>query len=98
MITSVPETVQITSDVNAVVVPKTTAEDNRKTAGQRRVNILWEFTQAGAAVGMISLKTYMVIKRLEDKTVDAALMTILGMYFSRTNHTKIGGVGGTDSR
>lgn len=70
----------------------------QRTAGQRRVNILWETTQATAAMAMIGMKFYMVLHKLEDKTVDAALITILSMYFTRTNHTKTGGVGGTDSR
>lgn len=85
-------------DNSGSVPPTTTAEEDLKTLGQRRVNILWECTQAAVAIGMIVLKTYMVVRHLEDKTVDAALMTILGMYFQRTNHTRVGGVGGTDTR
>jgi hypothetical protein len=47
----------------------TTAEQDRKTAGQRNVNIIWELTQAFIAI-----------------------------YFVRMNHTKQGGIGGSESR
>lgn len=89
-------------EVNGQVVPPhrtaDEAEVSNRSAGQRRVNILWEVTQTSGTFFVLILKAYMVLAHIEDKTVDAALMMILGMYFTRTNHTKVGGVGGTDSR
>jgi hypothetical protein len=72
--------------------------DIQRTAGQRRVNILWEITQAIVAIIISGAKIYCTMKKIEDKTLDAGFMMILTAYYMRTNHTKIGGVGGTDSR
>src|SRR5678815_231927 len=83
------------------VAPTTTAQEDLTTAGQRRINVIWEMTQAviaivvvaanmivGAAqgLGMAKNETYPTI-------LSSALFLIVGFYFSRTNHAAIGGVG-----
>jgi hypothetical protein len=40
-------------DQHAVAPPATTAEEDRHAAGQRRINIIWELTQAGIALSVI---------------------------------------------
>lgn len=69
-----------------------------RSAGQRRVNILWETTQAILAVLITCAVVYCVVLGIEAKVIDSAFVMIVTMYFLRTNHTKTGGVGGTDSR
>lgn len=90
------------SEVNGKVVPvRRTAEESEiadKSAGQRRVNILWEVNQALLAFLVTMAEIYCTIYKIESKTLDAGFAMILTAYFLRTNHTKIGGIGGTDSR
>lgn len=89
---------KVITDTKAVASPTSTAEEDRKTQGQRYVNLIWETTQSLIAllvtVAMISLAWMGKTSEL----LASAFGMIVGMYFQRTNHTKIGGVGGTDSR
>lgn len=85
-----------------VAAPTTTEEEDRGTAGQRTINVMWEGTQRviaiGFAYGSIMICTYVIILGPTDLKL-AALTYILTMgatvnqsYFTRTNHTKVGGV------
>jgi len=74
----------------------TTAEQDRKSAGQRRVNILWELTQSFMAIALTLAEIYCAINDVNAKALDVAFGAIVTMYFIRTNHTKTGGVGGND--
>lgn len=85
--------------------PTTTEQQDITTAGQRRVNLIWERTQAVIAL-MVCLFT-MVAAIMETiatvfhgktpsqiPTIFAvAFGTVIGFYFSRTNHQAIGGTG-----
>lgn len=90
--------------------PLTPGQDESilKTAGQRRINFLWEVVQAFIAVEVMSTVLYVcAVKAIEGDNTDssnaaaiAALVfltgaanLVIGFYFSRTNHTKTGGVG-----
>lgn len=82
--------------------PVTTAEENRKTAGQRRINAIWEVTQAVIAVS-VTAQTLRVAGSLamNDKgemgaflLLSNAFFLVIGFYFGRTNHQRTGGVGG----
>ena len=91
----------------------TTSEQDRKTAGQRRINIIWEVTQAVIAVSVV-MTTLFVDGRVAltpgelSATQNAGLMQlnvmaalVTGFYFGRTNHQRQGGIGGSvlnDSR
>jgi hypothetical protein len=77
-------------------IDQETPEDTEHAlrTAERRVNILWEVTQAGLAVMIAAAVIYLAIEGRESKTLELAFMTILAMYFTRTNHTKTGGVGG----
>lgn len=83
------------------------AEEVLQTAGQRRVNILWEGTQACIALAVTGTGMYTAARlALEndangtDKAVAAtafllisnAVFLVIGFYFGRTNHTRTGGV------
>ena len=83
----------------------TTTEENRKTAGQRRINAIWEVTQALIAVA-VTLQTLRVAGSLAMKDngqtaafllLSNAFFLVIGFYFGRTNHQRQGGVGGNQS-
>lgn len=78
----------------------TTSEQDRQTHGQRRINLLWETTQAVVAVS-VTVTTLGVCAFLvtRDPGSDGAFLLlgnafvlVIAMYFNRTNHTKTGGV------
>lgn len=73
--------------------PDTTAEQDITTAGQRRVNLIWEFTQAAIAIMVTSALIYISVKKIEAQELKNAFFLIVSMYFVRTNHQLIGGVG-----
>lgn len=73
--------------------PNTTAQEDVVTAGQRRVNLIWEFTQAIIAVIITGSVVYCAIKRIDNDVLENAFFLIVSMYFIRTNHTLIGGLG-----
>lgn len=84
----------------AVAAATTTAEADRHTAGQRRINIIWEVTQAFVAVS-VTLSTLYVSAMLALKEqgqtaafllLSNAFFLVVGFYFGRTNHEKVGGV------
>lgn len=77
--------------------PTTTAEDDRRTAGQRRVNLTWETTQAVMAISLTFAEIYCAVFAIDAKALDVAFGAIVTMYFIRTNHTRIGGVGSRDT-
>lgn len=89
--------------------PTTTEQQNMVTAGQRRINVMWERTQSAIAlfVVLISLSVGGWLAITSGKEVPTlfslTLGTVIGFYFSRTNHQNVGGVGpkaseGPDSR
>ena len=88
----------------------TTSEQDRHTAGQRRINLAWEYTQsviAQATVGtvlFVAAKIALIASRQDanDKQMAMAITAfvllsnlaslIIGFYFGRTNHQRVGGV------
>lgn len=74
--------------------PKTTAQEDITLAGQRRINIIWEVTQAIIALFVIGANMGMAIwGKPVPESITNALFLIVGFYFSRTNHAAIGGTG-----
>jgi hypothetical protein len=80
------------------LAPTTTAQEDITTAGQRKINLIWEWTQAIIAVcvtvftmvcGVVSMTQEMPIPTI----IAVAFGMVTGFYFSRTNHAAIGGVG-----
>lgn len=84
----------------------TTPEEDRTTASQRRVNLIWETTQAIIAVTVTTASLVVAgILALRGDSGSAAFLLlsnafflIIGFYFSRTNHTKTGGIGNKDGK
>lgn len=82
----------------------TTAEQNRHTAGQRHTSLIWESTQMRIALSVIWMaaivSAYLVIMgEVSDRAIAFLFLSnlasnIIGFYFGRTNHQRVGGVGG----
>lgn len=73
--------------------PNTTEEQQTVTAGQRRINLIWEMTQAIIAIMITTSIIYNSTKGVESDVLTNAFFLIVSMYFVRTNHLMIGGVG-----
>ena len=81
-------------------------EEGLRTSGQRRVNIIWEVTQAVIAVfvtvGTVFVSGILIVRDGNSGAATAFLLLsnaffmIVTSYFQRTNHTRSGGVGGPD--
>ena len=92
-----PAAAMVTKGVGTTLAPTTTEQEDKTTAGQRLVNMLWEITQSVIAflvVGSTMIKAFYLIQGQEIPTIMAvAFGTVVGFYFARTNHQSIGGVG-----
>ena len=82
------------------VPPTTTAEEDITTAGQRKVNLIWEYTQACIAISVVIANLVVGVHTgLSQKPSEVppmltnSLFLVIGFYFSRTNHQAIGGIG-----
>jgi hypothetical protein len=73
--------------------PTTTAQQDITTAGQRRINLIWEYTQAMIAIFVTMALIYTAITKVDSPEIRDAFFLIIGFYFSRTNHAAIGGIG-----
>lgn len=89
---------KVTTDITAVAAPLSTAEQDRTTKGQRHINLIWEVTQAIIAVLVTGAMITLAFYGMTSELLASAFGMIVGMYFQRTNHTKVGGIGGTDTR
>lgn len=78
--------------------PTTTVQEDLTVAGQRRINLIWEYTQSAIAVvvvtttmasGIYSMLTNTILPTI----ISVAFGTVIGYYFARTNHQAIGGIG-----
>lgn len=76
-----------------VLPPTTTHEENIVTSGQRRINLIWETTQALIALAITGSIIYNAINKINSDVLTNAFFLIVSMYFVRTNHQLIGGVG-----
>lgn len=83
----------VTPAGNLSLPPTTTEQEDIVTAGQRQINMVWEMTQAAIAVAVTLGMIIMPIFNLQNDTLENAFFLIVGFYFSRTNHTAIGGIG-----
>lgn len=87
-----------TTDKEAVKLPTSTAEEDRKALGHRQINMTWERTQQIISIWMVLVTTlvcaYLVIYGSMDLKMAAFLLlstfctSVVTTYFVRTNHTK----------
>lgn len=81
--------------------PTTTEQEDITFAGQRRVNLIWECTQAFIAVAVVLANLIVGVMFGINQTpagnfpsvLSSSLFLVIGFYFSRTNHAAIGGLG-----
>lgn len=73
--------------------PTTTAESDRKTKGQRHINLLWEVTQSIIALSLTAAYIFVSISKIESIALNNSFFLVIGFYFGRTNHQKTGGTG-----
>lgn len=75
------------------LAPTTTEQQDLTFAGQRRINLIWECTQASIAVIVTLALVYLSIVKTSAPELNNAFFLIVGFYFGRSNHSNIGGVG-----
>jgi len=73
--------------------PTTTLQEDIVKRGQRRINLIWEITQGIIAVIITAAIIYSMVHNVTSKTLEDAFIMIITMYFVRTNHQLIGGIG-----
>lgn len=88
----------------AAAMPTTTEEEDRTTSGQRDTSNMWESTQRLIALSVVEV-SLMVAGALavfaKTESVQTASLVflfgvanlVIGFYFGRTNHQRVGGVG-----
>ncbi len=81
--------------------PTTTEEEDRHSLGQRRINVIWEVTQAAIALsviwGALGSAIWITIKDPANRLMAFLFLSnvvsiVIGFYFGRTNHQRVGGV------
>jgi len=79
----------------------TTAEQDLHSAGQRKINYIWEYTQAAIALitvlaNIIYIFAMLFIPNISTGAATAATLLanafflVIGFYFGRTNHARMG--------
>jgi len=95
-------TPEVTPEVTKSAPPTTTAQEDLVTAGQRKINLIWEYTQSTVTLLVVMANLAVAVtngingnKGMNDHPVilSTSLFLILGFYYSRTNHAQIGGLG-----
>lgn len=96
----VPEPIPVKERVTTPVSPTTTAQEDLTVAGQRRINVVWELTQAMIAISVVAAVIFASLYNVVTSSgteipsvLSNAAFLVIGFYFSRTNHQAIGGVG-----
>jgi hypothetical protein len=73
----------------------TTTEESRYTASQRRINLIWETTQAIIAVAVVAANVWAAFALpAQNGLLANAFFLVIGFYFGRTNHARAGGMVG----
>ncbi len=83
----------VSAEIDPPLPSKTTSQEDLVTAGQRKINLIWEFTQSGISILITLAMIYLAITVKVNETMTNAFFLIVGFYFSRTNHSAIGGTG-----
>jgi hypothetical protein len=71
----------------------TTVEEDRHTATQRTINLVWETTQAIIALLVVGANVVAAFYLQSENTIlGNAFFLVIGFYFGRTNHARAGGL------
>ena len=82
---------------------RTYSETSLRTSGQRKINLIWEVTQAIVTIMVVGatlyIAGYLALTGTGDTTAAFLLLSnaffmIVAFYYQRTNHVRTGGVGG----
>jgi hypothetical protein len=98
------------TDVDRIVqehIVDTPAKEEQKaftSSGQRRINLIWEITQALVALSVTGATLHVASvlslsgndKMAAFLLLSNAFFLVIGFYFGRNNHQRVGGVGGVD--
>lgn len=94
-----PPVTVVSKDQGLTVAPTTTEQEDITLASRRRVNLIWEFTQAIIAIsvvlGYVGIVLYSAVSGKDVKVPESLtniIMVVLTFYFVRTNHTAVGGI------
>lgn len=79
----------------------TVSQDDLHSASQRRINMIWEYTQASIALIVVAsniayIFTLVFIHSISTEATTAAVLLsnafflVIGFYFGRTNHARLG--------
>jgi len=99
---ALPGDAEFRAQVASIPLPATTtAQQDLTTAGQRKVNLIWEYTQAVIALTLVGAAVacgvHIAFSGKPEQQIPTILSTlaamVVGSYFQRTNHMNIGGVG-----
>ncbi len=83
--------------VNPSRPAETTFQQDLVVAGQRRINVIWEVTQAAVTILITGAAIYCAVLGIKADVLNFAFVAVISTYYARTNHTKTGGVGVNDS-
>ena len=83
---------RMVEDPNSLT-PTTTYQEDLVTQGQRTINLIWECTQGLIAILITVAIIYCAVNKIQSPELTNAFFLIVGFYFSRTNHSAIGGIG-----
>jgi hypothetical protein len=83
----------MTEKENISLPATTTNQEDITKAGQRKVNLIWEYTQASIAIVITLAIVYCAVRGIINEQISNAFFLIIGFYFSRTNHAAIGSIG-----
>jgi hypothetical protein len=80
-----------------LLAPNTTLQEDLTHAGQRKINLIWEYTQAFIAIVVVVCTMSVGVKigfgGRPEMTLPTILSTgfglVVGFYFSRTNHSAL---------
>lgn len=87
----------------------TTFQQDLTAGGQRNINVMWEGTQRNIAqevtIVALAVTAFLVVwpgiplelRLMAYTTLSNVFFAVTSVYFTRTNHTKIGGVGPHES-
>lgn len=63
-----------------------------RTQGQRKINLIWEITQAALTVLITAAIIWTEANNIDSEIMKYAFVAVITTYYNRTNHTRIGGV------
>lgn len=80
------------TEADPALAADTTSEQDRHSLGQRRINLIWELTQGVIALAVTGAALMAALQGTSSELLGNAFFLVIGFYFGRTNHQRVGGV------